>query len=169
MMKIRSRLVLSAMFAHSRHVLRLCAFQVDVRIGRTNTAAPTSGDLMKFSNHIGENSMAWIDGKTAYNSLLSAKQCEIRVMKDHTTYTSIDHLNNVNAFHRLIEKWYKGYNGVASKYINRYAALFTLAREYTGCDTQEILLSIKKRIHQITDFFRIVDMKKDDLFIYSIS
>ena len=82
----------------------------------TNTAAPTSGDLMKLSNHIGENSMAWIDGKTAYNSLLSAKQCEIRVMKDHTTYTSIDHLNNVNAFHRLIEKWYKGYNGVASKY-----------------------------------------------------
>ena len=124
---------------------------------------------MKLSNHIGENSMAWIDRKTAYNSLLSAKQCEIRVMKDHTTYTSIDHLNNVNAFHRLIEKWYKGYNGVASKYINRYAALFTLAREYTGCDTQEILLAIKKRMHQITDFFRIVDMKKDDLFIYSIS
>lgn len=90
-------------------------------------------------------------------------------MKDHTTYTSIDHLNNVNAFYRLIEKWYKGYNGVASKYINRYAALFTLAREYTGCDTQEILLSIKKRMHQIADFFRIVDMKKDDLFIYSIS
>ena len=113
--------------------------------------------------------MAWIDGKVAYNRLLSTKHCEIRVMKDHTTYTSLDHLNNVNAFHRLIEKWYKGYNGVASKYINRYAALFTLSREYTGCDTQEILLSIKKRMHQITDFFRIVDMKKDDLFIYSIS
>lgn len=76
---------------------------------------------------IGENSMAWIDGKVAYNRLLSTKHCEIRVMKDHTTYTSLDHLNNVNAFHRLIEKWYKGYNGVASKYINRYAALFTLA------------------------------------------
>ena len=83
----------------------------------TNTAAPTSGDLMKLSNSIGKNNMAWIDGKTAYNSLLSGKHCVIRVMKDHTTYTSIDHLNNVNAFHRLIEKWYKGYNGVVSKYI----------------------------------------------------
>ena len=40
------------------------------------------------------------------------------------------------------------------KYINRYEVLFTLAREYIGCDTQEILLSIKKRMHQITDFFR---------------
>ena len=77
--------------------------------------------------------------------------------------------NTVNAFHRLIEKWYKGYNGVARKYINRYAALFIQAREYTGCDTQEILLSIKRRVYQIIDFFRIVDTKKDDLFIYSIS
>ena len=113
--------------------------------------------------------MAWIDGKTEYNNSLSSKHCEIRVMKNHKIYTSIEHLNNVNAFHRLIEKLYKGYNDVASKYINRYEALFTLAREYTGCDTQEILLSIKKRMYQITDFFRIVDMKKDDLFIYFIS
>ena len=135
----------------------------------TNTATPTSGDLMKLSNSIGKNSMAWIDGKTAYNDLLSTKYCEIREMKNHTTYTFIDHLNNVNAFHRLIEKWYKSYNDVERKYINRYAVLFILIREYTGCDTQEILLSIKKRMHQITDFFRIVDMKKDDLFIYSIS
>ena len=41
-----------------------------------------------------------------------------------------------------------------------------IVREYSGCDVQEILLSIKKRMHQITDFFRIVDMKSEDLFIY---
>lgn len=52
------------------------------------------------------------------------------------------------------------------KYINGYEVLFTLAREYTDCDTQEILLSIKKRMHQITDFFRIVEIMKDDLFGY---
>ena len=107
--------------------------------------------------------------RSVYNRLLSTKHCKIRGMKDYTAYTSLDHLSNVNAFHRLIEKWYKGYIGVASKYINGYAALFTLVREYTGCDTQEILLSIKKRMHQITDSFRIVGMKKDNLFIYSIS
>ena len=50
------------------------------------------------------------------------------------------------------------------KYINRYEVLFTLAREYIGCDTKGILLSIKKRMHQITDFFRIVEMKKDDTY-----
>lgn len=58
--------------------------------------------------------MAWIDGKTEHNNSLSSKHCEIRVMKNHKIYTSIEHLNNVNAFHRLIEKWYKEYNGVAS-------------------------------------------------------
>ena len=52
------------------------------------------------------------------------------------------------------------------KYINGYEVLFTLAREYTNCDTKGILLSIKKRMHQIPDFFRIVEMKKDDLFGY---
>ena len=41
----------------------------------TNTA-PTSRDLMKLSNSIGENSMAWIEGKAAYSRLLSIKHCE---------------------------------------------------------------------------------------------
>lgn len=63
-------------------------------------------------------------------------------------------------------KWSQGYEVQEGKYINRYEVLFTLAREYTGCDTKGILLSIKKRMHQITDFFRIVEMKKDDLFGY---
>ena len=108
---IRSPLVGAAVFVAFKTAVQRNGTAV---FKATNTAAPTSGDLMKLSNHIGENSMVWIDGKTAYNSLLSAKQCEIRVMKDHTTYTSIDHLNTVNAFHRLIEKWYKGYNGVAA-------------------------------------------------------
>ena len=135
----------------------------------TNTAAPSSSDIMKLFKSIGENSMAWIDGKTAYNELLEKKHCEKRVMKTHKSYTSIDHLNNVNAFHNMIERWYVKYCGVASKYLNRYAALFVLVREYLGCDSQEILLSIKKRLHQISDFFRIVDMKSEDLFDYSIA
>ena len=58
------------------------------------------------------------------------------------------------------------YSLLLEEYLNRYAALFVLAREYSGCDVQEILLSIKKRMHQTTDFFRIVDMKSEDVFIY---
>lgn len=53
-------------------------------------------DVGTHGNYTG---MAWIDGKVAYNRLLSTKHYEIRVMKDHTTYTSLDRLNNVNVFH----------------------------------------------------------------------
>lgn len=134
----------------------------------TNTATPCSEDIMKLANHLEEKSMVWLDGKTAYNQLLNEKKCDKRVLGKYTTYTSIDHINNVNAFHQLIQKWYERYGGVASKYINRYAALFVQVREYTGCDSQEILLSIKRKLRQISDFFRIVDMKNTDLFEYSL-
>ena len=68
----------------------------------------------------------------------------------------------------MIQDWYKHYDGVATKYINRYCALFVMVREYAGCDLQEILLSIKKRLHSMNDFFRIQDMKTTDLFAYQL-
>ena len=110
--------------------------------------------------------MAWLDGKTAYNKLLETKHCEKMVLKDHTEYIAIDHINNINSFHRTIEEWYTSYRGVASKYINRYVALFVLVKEYAGCTLQEILINIKGRLRRLSDYFRISDMKIDDLFHY---
>ena len=132
----------------------------------TNTGNPSGEDIMKIADHIAERSMVWIDGKTAYNQLIDLKRCECRVVGDHSSYTSVDHLNNVNSFHSMIEGWYQCYRGVASKYLNRYCALISIAREYMGCDIQEILLSITKRLRSISDFFRIEDMKTTDLFVY---
>jgi hypothetical protein len=48
------------------------------------------------------------------------------VVSTHKDYDRVNHLNNVNSFHSLIERWYKKMGGVASKYINRYAALFNV-------------------------------------------
>jgi hypothetical protein len=48
------------------------------------------------------------------------------VVSTHKDYDRVNHLNNVNSFHGLIERWYKKMCGVASKYINRYAALFNV-------------------------------------------
>ena len=56
---------------------------------------------MKFADNIKEHSMAWIDFKATYSCLLEKKHCKKRIMKDHTCYTSIDYLNNINAFHSL--------------------------------------------------------------------
>ena len=141
----------------------------NVYLQATNTATPSSSDIMKLAPYIDEYCMAWLDGKTAYNRLLDEKHCGKTVLKDHTKYTAIDHINNVNAFHRMIEEWYVWYRGVASKYINRYAALFVLVREYAGCTAQEILINIKRRLRQHSDYFRVADMMTVDLFDYSIS
>lgn len=39
-------------------------------------------------------------------------------------YDNVYHLNNVDNFHGMIETTHNHYRGVASKYINRYTALF---------------------------------------------
>ena len=130
-----------------------------------NCGNPGSEDIMKIQNSIADRSLIWTDGKTSYNQLINTKKCDCRVVGDHTTYTSVDHLNNVNSFHSMIEEWYRVYRGVASKYLNRYCALFTIVRHYQGCDIQEIMLDLTRRLRQISDFFRIADMKTKDLFV----
>lgn len=110
--------------------------------------------------------MTWIGGKTAYQRILNQKNCEFRVLGDHKTYTSVDHLNNVNSFHSRIDEWNRGYRGVATKYINRYAALLVTVRKYAGLAADEVLLKVRTMLSNVTDFFRICDMKTSDLFAY---
>ena len=48
-------------------------------------------------------------------------------------------------------------------------ALFTLAREYTGCDTAgNSIINQEKECTESQISSVIADMKKDDLFIYSV-
>lgn len=131
----------------------------------TNTAAPSTEDIKKIAPSIRENSMVFIDGRTSYWKMLDGINCTYRITSDKTNHTSIDHINNVNSFHSMMETWYENYRGVASKYINRYTALLCLVRKYRECSTDEILIQIKNKLHHITDFFKIEKMKTSDLFI----
>ena len=81
----------------------------------------------------------------------------------HESYDKFNHLNTVNSFHKLIEERLQKYKGVASKYINRYNALFIMQRETQGMDNTEklqyVLLRLKnigttsrKRTHKIDKF-----------------
>ena len=71
--------------------------QGDEVLKATNMAAPASEDIEKIKKNHSGNCLVWIDGKTAYQRILNRKNCEFRVLGDHTTYTSVDHLNNVNS------------------------------------------------------------------------
>ena len=138
----------------------------DAVLKATNMAAPKAEDIAKIEPNFADHSFVWIDGKTAYQRILTQKNCEFRVLGDHKSYTSIDHLNNVNSFHSKIDEWNRGYRGVATKYINRYAALLITVRKYAGLHADEVLLKVKAMLNGISDFFKICDMKTTDLFAY---
>jgi hypothetical protein len=81
---------------------------------------------MNLHPHIEAKTYIWTDDCPSYNKLIAALGSDSKVVSTHKDYDRVNHLNNVNSFHSLIERWYKKMGGVASKYINRYAALFNV-------------------------------------------
>lgn len=130
-----------------------------------NTAKPTSKVCKNFGSHIKEHSFVWTDGLESYTKMLDEKKCNRKIVKDYTEYDAVNHLNNVNSFHSAIEKQYETYRGVASKYINRYNALFCVQRETRGMDNQEFLLYILRKLKKSIHYFFIRQIHKDDLLI----
>ena len=128
-----------------------------------NKGNPSSEDLKNLENNIKEGSFVWTDGKTSYNRLLEDKHCPSRKLKDHTTYNCVDHLNNVNCLHSLIEQWYAKARGVATKYINRYCALWSIRYIFRDCDSQETLLKLIAMFRNKNQYFLVRQVTTEDL------
>ncbi len=93
-----------------------------------NRAKPSGEELKEiFEGHIADGTLAICDGLMSYNALHEIADCTI---EDYTQKTENEgnfyHLNTVNNFHSFIKKRYDFYRGVATKYINRYNAMFAL-------------------------------------------
>lgn len=92
-----------------------------------NRAKPSSDELEAvFNGHITENTLILTDGLRSYNVLETLSGCTV-VDVNHEECRGIFHLNTVNSLHSYIKGIYIHYRGVASKYINRYNALFSIA------------------------------------------
>lgn len=94
-----------------------------------NRAKPSANELAElFTNHIAPGTLALCDGLKSYNVLAKTVDCTV---KDCNTSTEEEkcfyHLNTVNGFHSFIKQQYNFYRGVATKYLNRYNALFSTA------------------------------------------
>ena len=94
-----------------------------------NRAKPDSSELLEvYNGHLQDGVLALCDGLRSYSVLKSIAECSI---KDINTVTGDEkafyHLNTVNNFHSFIKGRYDFYRGVATKYLNRYNALFTVA------------------------------------------
>ena len=106
-----------------------------------------------------------LDGSNSYNELLESKNCTKKVLISHESYDKFNHLNTVNSFHKLIEDRLQKYKGVASKYINRYNALFVMQRETQGMDNTEKPQNVLLRLKNIYKITRLKDLKNEWLFV----
>jgi hypothetical protein len=102
----------------------------------------------------------------SYNKLIAALESGSKVVSSYKDYDRVNHLNNVNSFHSLIGRWYNKMGGVASKYINRYAALFNIRFQVGRMDPSEALLLVKSRLRGIkgNSFVTIERLKQEKLF-----
>ena len=94
-----------------------------------NRAKPDSGELLEvYKGHLEDGTLLLCDGLKSYRVLRDLAEC---VIKDINTASPAEvnffHLNTVNNFHSFIKDRYDYYRGVATKYLNRYNALFSLA------------------------------------------
>ncbi|WP_416327600.1 IS1595 family transposase [[Eubacterium] hominis] len=129
-----------------------------------NMSRPSSEDIMNLSEHMEMDSYVWTDGLASYHKLLEEKNCTTKVVKSKEEYDKVNHLNNVNSFHNQIQQQYTKYRGVASKYINRYAALFVIQKEYKDYDKQERLLDLICRLRNRVSYFFIRQLATEDIF-----
>lgn len=91
-----------------------------------NRAHPSIEEIKSvFKGHIAPGTVAFTDGLKGYKCLETEVDCVIEsVPNEVQKRTGTANLNNVNGFHSHIQSAYRHYRGVATKYLNRYNALF---------------------------------------------
>ena len=92
-----------------------------------NRGKPSGEDLLNaLADHIAGKSVLLCDKARSYNILAEKTDCERVTLDGHESYNRVYHLNTVNSLHSRFKEMMRKLRGVASKYLNRYAALFSL-------------------------------------------
>ena len=129
-----------------------------------NIAKPTSENILNLKEHIENGSFIWTDGLASYNELIRETKCNHKTLPTTKKYDKVNHLNNVNYFHSRIQSQYRVYRGVSSKYINRYCSLFSIHKQYTGSDDNEVVVLLMNRLRYISDTFYIRQILNCNIF-----
>ena len=86
-------------------------------------ATPSKNDITSvFEGRIEEESLILCDGAKSYNALGESCGCSVMNVDEDKKFA---HVNTANSFHSFIKQWYGQLRGVATKYLNRYNALFS--------------------------------------------
>ena len=123
-----------------------------------NRAKPSSDELKEiFNGHIAKDTLILTDGLRSYNVLETLAGCTV-VDINHEACRGMFHLNTVNSLHSYIKKTYVHYRGVATKYINRYNALFSIAFRCAN-DMKDTLFAVLSSIGQTCYWHSVKDVR----------
>jgi hypothetical protein len=92
-----------------------------------NRATPGKRDLVSiFGHRMGKEALILYDGAPSYAALGNSCQCPVKNISEDGDKRGkgFYHINTANGFHSFIKHRYDQYRGVATKYLNRYNALF---------------------------------------------
>lgn len=129
-----------------------------------NTARPTGEEIISaIGDSIGMDCVLLCDGNTAYNKLAEEKHCTKIELVGYQSYNKVYHLNTINGLHNQFKEMLRTYRGVASKYLNRYAAMFSTVASLIGSSIAEAGTKIRKMIMDVMVFATISSMKTNCL------
>lgn len=107
-----------------------------------NRAKPSSDEITEiYEGHIADGTLVLVDGLRSYNALKSLANCSIKDVVNEDN-DPVFNLNTVNGLHSFIKDTYNHYRGVATKYLNRYNALFSVAFRCAKNKAETMMASI---------------------------
>ena len=129
-----------------------------------NRAKPSGDDIVNaLAAHIAPQSVLLCDGSNAYNKLANLLKCKKVELQGHDSYDRVYHLNTVNNQHSRIKDMLKQFRGVASKYLNRYLALFSVIVSYTKSSVAESADNLRHSLSAFRENITYASSQKDGL------
>ena len=123
-----------------------------------NIAKSSSENIINFKEHIENGSFIWTDGLASYSELTRETEC------NHKPPPTTKEYDKVNCFDSRIQSQYRVYRGVSTKYINLYCSLFSIQKQYTGSDDNEVVVLLMNLLRYISDTFYIRQISNYDVF-----
>lgn len=85
-----------------------------------------------FTGHIADGSVVVTDGLVTYKAIKNVAKCAILNAKSAAGKAAGVNLHAVDNFHSFIKGFQKNYHGVATKYLNRYCAMYATVFGHTN-------------------------------------
>ena len=87
---------------------KVCIITAVQRLGKCiarslNVSKPSIKNVEDFCQSVANKSYVWTDGLQSYTKVLREKKCTNKVLNTYSEYGAVNHLNNVNSFHSILE------------------------------------------------------------------